>query len=81
MDVQFKIGNGKPSIAEAGSIIIDKAGKKLYIDTTDAEEGRIQIGGGVFDPNGNLIEQVRLIPLSITEEGNTTEYYLLAIEK
>lgn len=79
MDVKFKIGDGKPSTVEAGSIIIDKTGKKLYIDTTNAEEGRIQIGGGVSDPSGEFIEKVELIPLTITENDITTEYYLLAI--
>lgn len=79
MDVKFKMGEGTPSIVEAGSIIIDKEGKKLYIDTTDTDTGRIQIGGGVSDPNGKLIEQVELIPLTITEGDITTNYYLLAI--
>lgn len=82
MDVKFKMGNdvtvNTPS-QEAGSIIIDKKGKKLYIDISNTE--RIQIGGGVSDPDGKLIEQVELIPLSITEDGNTNEYYLLAIPK
>ena len=81
MDVKFKIGDGKPSIVEAGSIIIDKIGKKLYIDTTNTEEGRIQIGGGVSDSSGKFIERVELIPLTITENEITNDYYLLAIPK
>ena len=81
MDVKFKLGDGTPSIIEAGSIIIDKTGKKLYIDTTDTDTGRIQIGGGVSGPDGKFIEQVQLIPLTITENDITTEYYLLAIPK
>ena len=79
MDVKFKIGEGQPTNIEAGSIIIDKVGKKLYIDTTD--NSRIQVGGGVSDPDGNFIEQVQLIPLTITDNGVTNEYYLLAIPK
>lgn len=81
MDVKFKIGDGQPSTVEAGSIIIDKTGKKLYVDINNTDEGRIQIGGGVSGPDGKFIEQVQLIPLTITENDITTEYYLLAIPK
>lgn len=79
MDVKFKIGDGQPSTVEAGSIIIDKTGKKLYVDINNTDEGRIQIGGGVF-AGENLIEEVELIPLTITEGNTTTEYRLLALK-
>ena len=89
MDVKFKMGDGTPFIYDAGSIIIDKQGKKLYVDTTSNETGRIQIGGSVkvaYSMDGGVpfdhrIEEVVAIPMSITKNGITSEYYLLAIEK
>lgn len=83
MDVKFKMGEGQPSNYEKGSLIIDKVGKKIYIDTTDSSEGRIQIGGGITDSEGQYIEEVKLIPINveIDDSGTTQEYYLLAIPK
>ena len=83
MDVKFKIGNGTPSIIEVGSLIIDKEGKKLYVDTD--ENTRIQVGGNIIlnkTSDGSSIgekpvDSVIGIPLTIDDK----EYYLLAIPK
>ena len=82
MDVKFKMGTGNLPEQDPGSFIVRTDTQEVYIDTNDGK--RIPISGIILiDNEGNksTVQNVIGIPMSITENGKTENYTLLAIKE